>query len=68
MLNSKFFNCPLTATTVTLSRQRVVIPGAIGCRSKMPDQFDYGCSIENHCPDRFQPECCVQRLNNKPVY
>lgn len=67
MPKPKSFNCPLTATTVTLSRQRLVIPGAIGHSSKMLDQFDHGCSMEDQCPHKYQPECRFQHLNNQPV-
>jgi len=67
MPKPKSFNCPLTATTVTLSRQRLVIPGAIGHTSKMPDQIDHECSMEDQCPHRYQAECEIQRRYNEPV-
>lgn len=68
MPKSKPFNCPLTATTVTLSWQRLVIPGAISRSNKMQEQFDHECSVEDNCPHKYQPECRVQHLNNQPVY
>lgn len=64
-LEQKSFNCPLAATIVTVSKRRTPIDGAIGISVKLPDQIDYGCSMEDNCSHRYQPACRIYRLSNK---